>query len=318
MEQPFVSVIINCLNGEDYLKEAIDSVYAQTYTNWEIIFWDNNSTDSTAEIAQSYGEKVKYYKADVTVPLGEARNLAWKKATGDLIALLDADDIWVPTRLEEGVNALWNSSHSVCYAGLEKITEDGAHIDNALPLYESGNLFSKLLRQFDVNISTLLIKRKDLEKYNFEFDKNITASEEYNLFVRIAAKLTFCTIHKVLAKLRIHGNSLTDKAISKWAYEREYTLNQVRNENPGIEKDFPKEFEEAYARANYYRARYLMSMNDKSKAREEMGKVKGVDFKYFLLYVTLFFPKEVWHLIHTPEMKHKILPLVFGINNKKS
>ena len=55
---PLVSVIINCFNGEDYLTDAIDSVIAQTYKNWEIIFWDNCSTDGSAAIAIKYGEKL--------------------------------------------------------------------------------------------------------------------------------------------------------------------------------------------------------------------------------------------------------------------
>ena len=56
---PLVSVVVNCYNGEKYLKEALDSIYAQTYKNWEIIFWDNASTDRTALIAKSYDKKLK-------------------------------------------------------------------------------------------------------------------------------------------------------------------------------------------------------------------------------------------------------------------
>ena len=53
-EKPLVSIIINCFNGEKYLRNAIDSVIEQTYKNWEIIFWDNQSTDKSAEIFKSY------------------------------------------------------------------------------------------------------------------------------------------------------------------------------------------------------------------------------------------------------------------------
>ena len=59
---PLVSVIINCFNGEEFLREAIDSVLAQTYTHWEIVFWDNQSTDATAEIVKSYTDsRIRYY-----------------------------------------------------------------------------------------------------------------------------------------------------------------------------------------------------------------------------------------------------------------
>ena len=60
---PLVSIIINCYNGEKYLAEAINSIYAQTYKNWEIIFWDNASIDNSANIAKSYDKKLKYYRS---------------------------------------------------------------------------------------------------------------------------------------------------------------------------------------------------------------------------------------------------------------
>ena len=92
---------MNSYNGEKYLHEAINSVFNQSYKNWEIIFWDNASTDKTAKIATSFGPRIKYFKSEKNIALGYARNLAFKKASGDFIALLDDDDIWLPTKLEE-------------------------------------------------------------------------------------------------------------------------------------------------------------------------------------------------------------------------
>src|SRR5437868_4501867 len=99
---PLVSVIMNCLNGEQFLRDAIDSVIAQTYANWEIVFWDNASTDASASIAQSYhDDRIRYFRGDSTVPLGHARNLAIQKSRGTFIAFLDCDDLWLPTKLEK-------------------------------------------------------------------------------------------------------------------------------------------------------------------------------------------------------------------------
>ena len=75
-EKPLVSIIINCFNGDKYLKEAINSIYNQSYHNWEIIFWDNQSTDESANIAKSFDQKLKYFYASNHTPLGEARNEA--------------------------------------------------------------------------------------------------------------------------------------------------------------------------------------------------------------------------------------------------
>ena len=87
--KPLVSVIMNCLNCEQYLRDAIDSVYAQTYDNWEIIFWDNGSCDKSGEIAKSYDSKLKYFKTEETSILGTARVLAVEQANGEYFAFLD-------------------------------------------------------------------------------------------------------------------------------------------------------------------------------------------------------------------------------------
>jgi len=79
IDNVLVSIIINCYNGEEYLSEALNSVYSQTYKNWEIIFWDNCSIDKSSIIAKSYGHKLKYYKSEFNTTLGEARNLAIQK-----------------------------------------------------------------------------------------------------------------------------------------------------------------------------------------------------------------------------------------------
>ena len=90
MHEPLVSILMNCFNGEKYLKQAIDSVLAQTYRNWEIIFWDNQSTDGSAEIFTSYRDsRLKYFYAPEHTRLYEARNCALEKAEGELIAFLD-------------------------------------------------------------------------------------------------------------------------------------------------------------------------------------------------------------------------------------
>ena len=109
-KKPLVSIIMNCLNGSKYLNEAIKSVLDQTYRNWEIIFFDNNSTDQSHLILQKYSEKrIKYFKSKITHTLYKARNLAIKKSKGDLIAFLDVDDWWTKDKLKKQVNFFLNN-----------------------------------------------------------------------------------------------------------------------------------------------------------------------------------------------------------------
>ena len=122
---PLVSIIMNCYNSDRYLKEAIDSVYIQSYSNWEIIFWDNASTDSSAEIAKSYNDKLKYFKSKSTSLLGEARILAVEKSRGGYLAFLDCDDYWYPKKLEKQMKIFTSDKDiAVIYSRAELFFED--------------------------------------------------------------------------------------------------------------------------------------------------------------------------------------------------
>ena len=93
-DEPLISILMNCYNGETYLNEAINSVIEQTYDNWELIFWDNQSTDKSKVIFESYQDnRLKYYYAPEHTNLGGARANAFKYLIGDFIAILDTDDI---------------------------------------------------------------------------------------------------------------------------------------------------------------------------------------------------------------------------------
>lgn len=312
---PKVSVIMNCYNGERYLQEAIDSVYAQTFKDWEIIFWDNASTDSTPVIVQSYDRKLRYFRSDTTTPLGDARRQAVEKAHGEWIAFLDCDDVWFPNKLQRQMAVLENSDHIFCYAGIRDIRPDGSMIREIVPKYATGWQLEQQLQQFDINMVTPLIRRSALKEYGLNFDKHITASEEYNLFIRLAAKGTFCTVAEVLGAWRICPHSLTDRQISKWGEERHYTLEQLKQENPGIETKYPKAFKEAHARGDYYHARYLVSIDRSREARKVMRSIATVDIRYLMLWLGMYVP-FVWGLLHRPIQK-RLLTLFFGMVKAK-
>ena len=93
-KEPLVSIIMNCYNGAKYLQESLRSVINQTYQNWELIFWDNISSDDSKKIFSNFNEnRFKYFLNDKHSILYHARNQAIKKANGDFIAFLDTDDV---------------------------------------------------------------------------------------------------------------------------------------------------------------------------------------------------------------------------------
>ena len=101
-KQELVSIILNCYNGEKYLKDALETVINQSYYNWELIFWDNKSTDNSAKILRTFKiKKLKYFLSKKHTSLYAARNLAIKKATGEYIGFIDADDLWEKNKLKQ-------------------------------------------------------------------------------------------------------------------------------------------------------------------------------------------------------------------------
>ena len=96
---PKVSILMNCYNGEKFLKKAIESIYAQTYQNWEILFVDNQSTDRSLEVAKSFDERLRIIPTPEFMNLGQAREFGLGHATGEYLAFLDVDDLWLPQKL---------------------------------------------------------------------------------------------------------------------------------------------------------------------------------------------------------------------------
>jgi glycosyltransferase involved in cell wall biosynthesis len=306
---PKVSVIMNCYNGEKYLREAISSVFAQSFTDWEIVFWDNQSTDSTAEIVKSYGaSRIRYFRSPEFTSLGEARRNAVNVAQGEWIAFLDSDDIWQPNKLMIQMTALAGTDYVFAYAGILEITADGVPIRSVIPRYTSGNLLEKLLIQFDVNMVTPVIRRNFLVDHKINFEPEMTASEEYNIFVRLAARGSALVQKEILGSYRVYQGSLTEKKISRWAIERRLTLNQLTMETPSVREEYASAFQEAEMRGFYYEARYLMVEGNLKEAIKRMRIIGSCNWKYRLLEVSLYIP-GLWNLLHNIKIRRKLISI---------
>ena len=109
---PLISIIINCHNGERYLPKSLKSILVQSYQNFEIIFWNNCSTDGSKKIIKNIKDKrIKYFESKKFRKLYESRNLAIQKAKGKFITFLDVDDWWTKDKLKKQVS-LFNNIYS--------------------------------------------------------------------------------------------------------------------------------------------------------------------------------------------------------------
>ena len=117
LSNPLISIIVNCFNGERYLEECLRSILNQTYHNWEVIFWDNHSTDSSKRIFKKFTDKrFKYHLSPSHTFLYEARDLAIKVSNGDFIAFCDADDFWSKEKLERLIPLFQDKNVDIVYS----------------------------------------------------------------------------------------------------------------------------------------------------------------------------------------------------------
>ncbi|RAP33976.1 glycosyl transferase family 2 [Candidatus Marinamargulisbacteria bacterium SCGC AG-439-L15] len=234
---PKVSVIMNCYNSATYLKEAIDSVYAQSYSNWEIIFWDNQSSDNSAEIAKSYDDRLKYYCSDCYLKLGEGRNKALEKVTGDYIAFLDCDDQWLPQFLEHQTSLLDNDKDlGVVYSNFltifDNVKEQKLAISKKHP---SGHVFLQALSVYPVGILTAVIRRDVLSGLTHYFDPKLNLVEDYDFFMRIIADNKAAYTSDPLAIYRNHSNNHTNRYKADFPDELIYTLEKFKKLYPSYQ-----------------------------------------------------------------------------------
>ena len=296
---PLVSFIVNCYNGEKYLHGCLASILAQTYRNWELVFWDNASTDTSAEIFKSYNDKrFKYFRSSVNVTLGQARAWAVNKCQGDFIAFLDVDDEWMPEKTEIQLNKMIVDDSVLSYSGIISIFEvsSKSRIKNAQ--HKSVDNFRRNLLQFEIVMPTIMINRKALISKKLNFDPNIIASEEYCLCMQLIYNEKVSVIEFPLAKYYVRAKSLTNSSSEFWAAERIYTLNKLLSSYPEIVENYKKELREAFDRAIYYRARHLMMIGEKNVANKKLSKIRFHRMIYFLLYILSFFPERIWNTIH--------------------
>ena len=287
---PLVSIIMNCYNSDRFLKEAIDSVYAQTYSNWEIIFWDNASTDNSAAIAHSYDERVKYHYALKTTPLGEARNLALQEAIGKYIAFLDCDDCYLPEKLEKQVLLMEENSYAMCYGSAITINELGHEVRRVSVKNQSGRLIGELLNHYEINMQSVLLRRALLVEDQLNFATNMKYCPDHNLFMEIASRYPVGVVHDFIVKYRVLNDSLSKKTVDIAASEVQFTLDKIVKRAPELKQEFTKEFDQAYEKLYYYEAVAAIYKNDRKQARQELQSIISSKVEYLLLYILLFLP----------------------------
>lgn len=227
--QPLVSIIIPGYNRAEYIAETIESVLAQTYRNIEIIVVDDGSTDNTREIVAEYLPKVQYIWQENS-ERGASRNHGLRLAKGEFISFLDSDDLWLPNKIEEDLEFLENSSAvGVIYTDICLVDAKGNYLKLIKRKGFRGKVTEKLLEDNFVSIGAHLSRTQLIREIGgFLEERQLSGSEDWEMWVRLSTVTDFAYLPKATTKIRTHEANTMSNA-GGMNNSMDYALEIFRN-----------------------------------------------------------------------------------------
>lgn len=306
--KPAVSVIMNCLNGGPELAEALESVRRQTFQDFEIIFWDNGSTDGSADVARTFGPQLRSFRGAETVPLGAARNLALAEARGRYVAFLDCDDLWRPTKLEKQVALFEGNARVGLVCTDTEIVEKGRVLSRVFAQSAPGRglVFAELMARQWISMSSAMLRREALASVaggaeNGEsaarwFDESLNVCEEADLFYRVAHDWELDYIDEPLTVWRVHGGNTTFRKFGQFADETLRILEKHRQLYPGYDAEHADLVGLLTRRAAFQKAVALWREGRNAEARETVRPWRSSSPKYRLFWAASYLPGSCFDL----------------------
>jgi glycosyltransferase involved in cell wall biosynthesis len=293
-----VSVVVTAYNAEQYIGEAIESIQAQTYTNWELIITDDGSNDSTFSIIKNLASEDSRIKPDSHENMGsisKCANHALKRASGRIVVRMDADDIMMPNRIEKQVKYLYEHPEiTMVSCDTMFISEKGKFMGiQRMPGFDKpedtqnaiDNL--KLISCPHTGFTTYLEKILEVGGYNEQLK---FCAEDLDLFTRMAEKgNTLIIIRETLMKYRMHSNSLMasitksliDQNAADWVLD-----SLIRRKKNQPELSFSE---------------FLDQLEQQSWWKKTNRKIKFKAYNYFrlsgILYGQKKYPKALYYLL---------------------
>ncbi|MFN3202018.1 MAG: glycosyltransferase family 2 protein [Bradymonadia bacterium] len=256
---PTVSIIMPAYNMEAYIANAIESVLNQTVPATEILVVDDGSTDRTTEIVKSFGDKVRLFEQDHLGPY-PARNLAGRYAVGEWLAYLDADDTWLPNKLErqfeyirDDVALIYTDRYNTgVLAGLPDVHS------HAQPMY-SGDVFETLLAGNYITTSSVLLRASVLHELGgFSMHPELAVGGDWDMWLRVAAEHQVIFIDEPLVNYLLHAQGVS-RNLNRMLKSRMRSINRALSSPRGqaLDPSFSRQILAATHRCNGWDANRL-------------------------------------------------------------
>lgn len=278
---------MNCYNSDRFLRQALDSVIKQSYKNWELIFWDNQSTDSSAKIYKSYEDnRLRYFYSTTHTNLYSARNLALEKAAGEYVTFLDCDDYWHPTKLEVQLKKMIENDAHISYSQYSIIHENNIkniklNNRNATNGFKT---FYELAKRYDVGLLTIMVKRNFLLEASLKFDGRYHIIGDFAFIMSSIFTTPILSIAEPLAFYRLHSNSETAKNLKLLSIEFKNWFKEV--EHLKIIK--PKSYDYLKSKAHYFSGLEAVKSGNYALILDEFRRIKPIKWKLKLIIFFLF------------------------------
>jgi hypothetical protein len=267
------AVIIPCYNAGSYVARALDSVFAQTHRDYRIFVVDDGSTDDTEQVLRNYSGRIFSVRQE-HAGQGSARNRRIRLSRSSYVAFLDADDEWLPTKLERQIEILRRDSNiGLVYSDCSTSgtgPSAGSHFAR-VGTPKGGRVFEQLLDSCSVFTPTAVVRRECLEGMGL-FNESVPVGEDFNLWLRIAARWAVAIVPEVLAIRHYQpgGLSLTtspDTALSSSVAAFEHVM---QSSAAHLLPDQCKALRRAIARRHYEYGTYLLINGDRARSRAQM------------------------------------------------
>ena len=209
-----VSIIMNVRNGAATLREALDSVFVQTFRDWELIVWDDRSSDDGAEIIAEFKDaRLRYFLARSETPLGQARALAMRNAQGEWLAFLDQDDIWLPRKLELQIAVADSPKVGLVYGRTVCFYPHGGQRDydrfHEFTDLPEGEIFAEVFgKGCFIAMSSALIRRSAVEETG-GIPAQIHITPDYFLYLAVTRRHFTRAVQQVVCRYRVHAGNMS-------------------------------------------------------------------------------------------------------------
>lgn len=234
MTVPKVSVVITCYNYDQYIGDAVESVLAQTWQDFEIIVIDDGSTDNTRLVMDKYRDNKKIcYTLQENQGASRARNRGLLESKGEFIAFLDADDMWLQDKLARQLELFKDQAVGVVYTRRYWINPIGRIVDGDERTLRRGNILDYIFIDNIVCFSSAMV-RKHLVDAVGGFDETLPMGMDYDLWVRLAALCKFDYVDQPLVKYRTGHANLSSNTIKRYECAEKIMLKNLAN--PSISK----------------------------------------------------------------------------------